>query len=459
MFRLNYKHADEATVFRRARELVGRSLRELHGPPPLVRGKGEFGTLLEIMHFGMEPDPSPLPDFPVARRELKAVGVVRKKGRWQAKERLVHNVIDYVSLAGERDFRSSGFFAKNARTLLVAYEYLDGVDPVDLKVVTVGLVDLEWLDPVDLAMIERDWRWIRDKVVAGQANDLSEADTYFLAASVKGSKAGKELRPEPSGGLAQQRAFSFKAPFVTRLVSATFAQGEALRDVRPVGEIGEQPLITDPSLLERFRFEDLVIGRLERFEGKSVTDIHAEVGVGLNPRAKSYFADLTRRMLGVETRRIAEFEKAGVMLKTVRVGSSGRPKESMSFPRFRMKELARQSWRDSDLRETLSRRFLFAFFVDDGRTVRFSHAALWAMPESDLREVRRVWIETVRRIRRGKAKHLPGSKFSRVAHVRPHGRDSLDVDEAPDGSRYPKRSFWLNASYIGDIYVKTRPGV
>lgn len=455
--KIDFKNANDETILRRARELVGKTLRELHGEPPATRGKGQFGTLVEWMHFGMQPNSSSEPDFTAARRELKAVGVLRKNGRWQAKERLVHNVIDYMKLADEEEFSSSGFYKKNARTLLVVYEYQADVPAADLRVVTVGLIDLEWLDQVDQAMMDRDWRSIRDKTRAGMAGHLSETDTYLLAACVKGSRSGKELRLEPGGDRVQQRAFSFKAPFVTQLIGIVLNQQQQYEEQLRREAKNRQYLISDPSTLERDEFEDIVTAKLRPFIGLSVAEIHELVGEGLNTDSKSYIADLTRRMLGVNKRRIAEFEKAGILLKTVRIAPSGRPRESMSFPAFRMKELARQSWRESDFREALTRRLMLTFFVEDGASLRFSHATLWPTPEEDLREARRVWIETVCRIRRGRAHDLPGMKDGHVAHVRPHGRDARDVDEAPDGSRHIKRSFWLNAGYIGSVYADTKP--
>lgn len=457
MANVDYRQVKDEAILRRARELVGRTLRELHGDPPPIAGKGQFGTLLELMHFGMSPNSSPQPDFRAARRELKAVGARRQNSRWQAKERLVHSVIDYVYLAQEDDFEKSIFYRKNARTLLVVYDYQENVQAADFRVVTVGFIDFERLDPVDLAIIERDWRWIRDKARDGRASELSESDTYFLAACVKGSRSGRELRLEPGGNRVQQRAFSFKAPFVSQLIGIALSQQQQHEEQLRREAKNQQYLISDPSTLERSEFEDVVSNKLRPFIGMRVEEIHELVGEGLNPSSKSYIADLTRRMLGVNKRRIAEFEKAGILLKTVRIAPSGRPRESMSFPAFRMKELARQSWRDSDFREALTRRLMLTYFVEDGASLRFSHATLWPMPEEDLREARRVWIETVCRIRRGQAHALPRMKDGHVAHVRPHGRDARDVDDAPDGSLHIKRSFWLNAGYIGCVYAATKP--
>ena len=51
---------------------------------------------------------------------------------------------------------------------------------------------------------------------------------------------------------------------------------------------------------------------------------------------------------------------------------------------------------------------------------------------------------------------------SDVCHVRPHGSDSSDVYELPcpdkilGVKKYSKQCFWLNSSYIGEIYKTLR---
>ena len=65
-------------------------------------------------------------------------------------------------------------------------------------------------------------------------------------------------------------------------------------------------------------------------------------------------------MLGIRGNHAEEFEKANVVVKTIRIGNNNKIKESMSFPVFKFKELIKEQWEDSTfgnyLRET---RFLF----------------------------------------------------------------------------------------------------
>lgn len=450
----DFTNAPETEVLARARELVGRTLRQLHPDRANVRrGKGAFGQLVEELHFGYAPNSDAAPDFRAARLELKATGVVRSRAAgWQAKERLVLGIVDYLSLPSEHAFHASAFFVKNARLLLVVYEWAKDRDVLDHRVNLVHVLELDALSPNDRKVIEDDWRTIRRFVEEGRAHELSEGHTNYLVAARKGAGKGRDLRTQPRSSVpAPQRAFSFKASFVSRVLTEAYDR-QARARLREV----EAPLLTPADLAAGRTLDEAVATRLLSYVGRTDTDIQAEVAPELNPEAKAFHATLVRRMLGVQTRAIEEFEKADVTLKVVRVLASGKPREAISFPAFRYSDLARQAWRTSDLRSELTRRFLFAFFRYRDGVLLFERATFWTMPTATLEtEARRVWIETVRRVRRGRADDLPNTAFSRVVHVRPHARNASDTDVTPDGTLVVKKSFWLNASYVGEVYRTT----
>lgn len=97
----------------------------------------------------------------------------------------------------------------------------------------------------------------------------------------------------------------------------------------------------------------------------------------------------------------------------------------------------------------------------------FERIVFWNMLNADLDEVRKVWAQTVQPIRqgvqltpteRGTRNNLPKKSENRVAHVRPHGKDSNDVLPLPDGRDMPKQCFWLNNTYIEEqIGKNTNP--
>lgn len=449
MKRIDYRCEPESEVIAHARRLIGKSLQQLYGTDvTLPRGKGAFGQLVEQLHFGYPPNSVAELDFPVARLELKATGALHARRGWRAKERLVLSNINYEQLIHEAEFSVSSFFAKNARLLLLVYLWVADTSPMDYKVIGIGVVELDALEPAERQVIEDDWQKIRQMVLEGRAHEISEGDTVYLKAARKGAGTGLDDRSQPCSPIpAPNRAFSFPASFVTRLIAPLIGRSATAGDAQAA--VGE-------SELREQTFEEVLLARFDRFRGQSVGQIVQELDPGMNTSAKGFVADLARRMIGVKSRKIDEFEKAGIIMKIVRVQANGRPRESMSFPAFRYKQLITQDWFESDLRELLSRRFLFVFFDVRGDELLFSHAAFWAMPETVLDgEVRRVWQETVRRICSGRAHDLPKSDFSSVAHVRPHAKNRDDTDETPDGRLLTKHGFWLNADYIGKIYRQT----
>ena len=87
-------------------------------------------------------------------------------------------------------------------------------------------------------------------------------------------------------------------------------------------------------------------------------------------------------------------------------------------------------------------------FVDEN-TLIFKKAMFWNVPEKDLStEIKRVWTETVSRIKDNKYDNLPKASESSVLHVRPHDSKCRFNCPTPDGKLYKKQCFWFNKEYI-----------
>lgn len=73
----------------------------------------------------------------------------------------------------------------------------------------------------------------------------------------------------------------------------------------------------------------------------------------------------------------------------------------------------------------------------------------WNMPEQDIEDhARKVWEETIKRIKAGKAHQLPKKSEDPVVHVRPHARDGADTISTPKNGMLVKKCFWLDKKYI-----------
>lgn len=431
---------------------------EKHG----YKGKGNFGQILEKFYFGYEPNSDAEPDFKEAGIELKSSPLkTLRNGEFRSKERLVLNIINYLEVHKE-DFETSSFWKKNAHLLLVFYLHDKDLDLLDY---IIKLVD-GWKYPSeDLKIIQRDWEFINQKIKEGKAHELSEGDTFYLGACTKGSTALKSYRDQPfNEERAKQRAYSLKQGYVNHII-ANIAQEEAA----VYGKIIERP-----EILEEVRsIEEIVILKFHPFYGKSAEQIEQELGLELNQKAKSYFANLTNAILGIELgKKIEEFEKADIQVKTIRLKENNLPKEDISFPTFEYQELVETDWEDSDFKNILESKFFFVFYQFEGEDLILRKVKFWNMPHSDILEAKDVWEKMVKTVSNGeivkeitdkgiRKTNFPKKTENRVSHVRPHARNAADTYELPVADKltglteFTKHCFWLNASYVKDeIYLK-----
>ena len=132
----------------------------------------------------------------------------------------------------------------------------------------------------------------------------------------------------------------------------------------------------------------------------------------------------------------------------------------MSFPTFKFTDLVSEDWETGTfpcmLRET---KFLFIVYqFNDNNDLILKGCQFWNMPDTTIEtEVKPVWEKTKELIANGLPfeiingeyrSSLPKQSESAVCHVRPHGLNSKDTYDLPDGTPYPKQCFWLNNSYI-----------
>ena len=439
------RYVTKGSILRRAQEIKGIPLRDVDKTGRLKTGKGAIGAVIEESWFGYKPNSKPEPDFPEAGVELKVTPYLRGKDGIRAKERLVCNIINYME-EYDKTFRTSAFWHKCNTMLLMSYEYLADRPKGDLRIDEAVLFSFP---EEDLVIIEQDWETIMSKVRAGRADELSEGDTLYLAACTKGADASS-VRQQPFSELpAKQRAYSLKSSYMTRILNKYIFGNE------------ENPhIIKSADVLHTKTFEEYIIDKVTPYYGMTQNELKLRLDVDSN--AKSLNEILLARMLDVKGRitNTEEFQKAGIIPKTIRVQSNGKVKESMSFPTFDFIALSEEeTWEGSELYNYLApTKFMFVIFQerDDGAYV-FDRVMFWNIPNDDLEEVHHVWERTVQTIRKGVrliqmpcgiGNDLPKQAESPVAHVRPHGKDASDKLPLPDGRMMTRQCFWLNNTYI-----------
>lgn len=460
---LPYDPANRKSIVEYAQRLVGRTLRDscdVDSFSSKKGNKGKLGQAIEYCYFEYEPNSAQEPDFPEVGLELKTNPVKRKKDKTlSAKERLVLTMIDYCALVDET-WESSTVRSKMDDMLLITFLHEPEKDEFDYEFEFVGtpMIPLE-----DMAVIRDDWETIVAKVKAGLAHEISGGDTNYLEACTKGASA-KTVRKQPySDIMAKQRAFALKSSYMTAFYDKNICLESIMR------RRGE----------ESMGLEDLVKARIGEYVG--TTNIELGSRFGLNPRSKSFNALLTKAMLGVgRENEIAEFSKAGIAVRTIRLEQNGRIREHISFPAFEFADLLTEAeWEDSEFGKVCNSKFLFVVFKKNERGVyELRGCEFWSMPaemvdaaEATWEEARRVVEEGVKFIEcapccnggRSIIKNdLPGSGFNHVAHVRPHASQSAyrfedgteignvarDASELPDGRAMTKQCFWLDKGVV-----------
>ena len=464
-FLIEYDRTNPTSIEAYAQKLIGKSFREIweeddqrirnsdidrvdyivSDEAENKRNKGNLGQIIEEKFFHYDCNSDSRADFYEAGVELKVTPYkVNKNGTISAKERLILTMIDYFEVVNE-DFENSHMWQKSRLILLVYYLYNKEIKfNLDYRI---GYSRLFTPPEQDKKIIKHDYEVIVTKIKAGKAHELSEGDTLYLGAAPKAATS-KDRRKQPfSDELAKPRAFAFKNSYMTYVLNTYIVRGEKTYE----------PIIENDVVDS---FEEYVIDKINQYKGYSVDELCSEFDIDSRKKPKNLEAMLAFRILGIKGNHAEEFEKANVVVKTIRIGKNGKIKESMSFPTFKFKELIQEEWEDSTfgnyLRET---RFLFVVYkFDDNNVLRLQGSQFWNIPYHDLEvEVQSVWNRTKQVLldgleieqRNGKNyNNFPNASENPVCHVRPHAQNAQDTYELPDGRQYPKQCFWLNNHYI-----------
>lgn len=352
--------------------------------------KGGLGEIIEERYFHYPANNDARPDFDKAGVELKVTPYKQNKnGSFSAKERLILTMTDYFKVVNE-EFEDSHMWQKARLILLVYYLYQKEIENrLDYKI---GYVNLFTPPEEDIKIIKQDFEVIKQKIKDGKAHELSEADTLYLGAAPKAATSKNRRKQPYSDELAKPRAFSFKTSYMTYILNHYIIPGKNTYE----SIIKEK---TEES------FEDYVIHKIEQYRDNTVHELCDKFQIPYkDKKPKNLEAMLTYRMLGIKGNHAEEFEKANIVIKTIRINKNNRIKENMSFPIFKFKELIEEEWDDSTfgnyLRET---KFLFVVYkYDDNDELRLKGCQFWNIPYDNLeKQVKVVWEKTKQLIKNG----------------------------------------------------------
>ena len=300
--------------------------------------KGGLGELVEKHYFHYEPNNDPQPDFPEAGCELKVTPFKKNKnGSYSAKERLVITMINYMDLINE-SFYHSHFWIKAQLILLIYYLWEENKDRLDYSIKHAKLFTPS---KEDLEVMENDFRIIQDKVQEGLAHEISGSDTMYLEACTKASTSN-DVRQQPNSDIpAKPRAFAFKNSYMTYVLNKYI--------------IGNEP--EDESIIDSnvdIPFEEYIENKINDYVGFSVEELCHKFGISFENPPKNLYSTLAYRILGINGNHAAEFQKAGIVVKAIRINSNNSITEHMSFPNFKFTEIVKETWEDAKIRNYLT---------------------------------------------------------------------------------------------------------
>lgn len=420
--------------------------------------KGVIGQIVEEGVFHYPINSNHKADFANLGIELKVTGLKMLKNKhYVMKERLVLNIINYLEEA-KVDFDHSSFYVKCKNMLLLFYLYDSNKDNFDFDFIGPYLHEFA---PEDLEIIKNDWEIIHNKIMNGDAQNISEADTMYLAACTKGAGGVDNLREQPYSNIkAKQRAFCLKASYMNTIVDSLYNNENS------------EHIFTCEQLKKK-TLSYLVENTLSKFIGKSEDELFNMFNLDKNSKAR--FNLLVGKMLGIKgvINKTDEFKKANIELKTIRVEEDGHIREHMSFPYFKYTDIVKENWEDSQINEIFStKKFMFVIFKKKGKNYYFEKIKFWNMPYKDIEDYVKPVYNTVKdyvangnivkKVTKNKyITNFPGCNYNGVCHVRPHDQKSirssntgLDLpcpDNVTELIRYTKYCFWLDKRYIQKI--------
>ena len=427
------------------------------------KAKGQLGNFIEKYYFGYDLNGSQEADFNKIGLELKQTPIDKaKKEEYRAGERLSITNISYNNPV-EEDFYKSHVWEKIKCILLIHYLRDKSMERLDY---VIKFVNLFSPPKEDLKIIIDDYNQINEKIKQGKAHELSEGDTMYLGACTKGATAKKSMRPQYYGDhtLAKKRNYCFKVSYMNYVL-----KNYILKDKVPCESIIKEDIKTS--------FQEHVVSLINKHIGMTDKELCELYNRPYNNN-KAQWRDLAFRMLGIKGNHAAEFQKANIVVKTIRIEENGKNKENMSFAPFKFKELLQEEWENSTVFNYFdTTQFLFVVFqkVDDIYVLQ--KAKLWHMSYQDLNVVAyREWenykeiikngvvFETIQKANGEVEVHnnLPGMGDTEIIHIRPHagksayklhdgfvkGNVEKDADELPNGEWMTKQSFWLNKEYV-----------
>lgn len=429
--------------------------------------KGVVGQILEAL-IGNSPNSNPNPDVENLDIELKVLPLRKVSNKIQPKERSKIKSINYNKIVDE-EWKKSSVRNKLKKILFLMYEHPIGKSYKDWKELVFKGTLLYVLSEENENTVRDDWSKIQSKVISGLANSLSESDSKILGACTSGT--GKLVK-YGNNFLAKQRSYSLKHSYLKVFFN------------RKKKNLKYSSLRIDNKINPENYILDIINSKLE---GRFLQDVVLEYDLDFSQKSKSSFRLLINKIFKIdENRRILELDENDMEIKTIPVNNNLIPWEAMSFPKFSLVDILNENWdgeNEPEFKSMISQNFIFIpiikekekYFSGDKAKYRYKNWKTWKIGKSkfwkadsyNLSMIKKEW-EKMKSIVKGGVKvtnvkygkktrqenNLLKSSCTKIIHVRPHAKDSNDIDIPYfnySNTKISWQSFWFNKSFIKEI--------
>jgi len=433
----------------------------------LSTNKGIVGQILEAL-IGSAPNSDPNPDVKNINVELKVLPLRKISNKIQPKERSKIKSLNYNKIVDE-EWNSADVKKKIEKILFLLYEQPIGKTYKDWReFIFKGTLFYE-LQNESENIVQEDWEGIKYKVKYEIADQLSEGDSKILGACTSGS--GKLVK-YGNNKEAKQRSYSLKQSYL----KVYYNQNK------------KKIKYSSLNLNKEVSIQSYVISELNKeLKDKKLIDIVDKHKVDFSKTAKSGFSLLINRILKIEDKkRILELEENGITIKTIPVNKDNKPWEAMSFPKFSLIDLIEEEWNgenESDFKNIINQGFIFIPVIKEKekyivngklkyryknwKTWKIGKSVFWQVNEQELFTINKEWEKAkdivkngikVNEVKYGKGtrqeNNLLKSSDTEIIHIRPHAKNSKDIDKPYfefSKIKISWQSFWFNKSFTEKI--------
>lgn len=401
------------------------------------KNKGKIGNIVEFHLFGVSPNNRSEADLEKIGVEIKTTPMKKNENQiLKPKERLVFSKISFVKIIKQQDFLKSDFFKKNSFLLILFYEYDFKKQISDYSILKTSFFSL--LDLEDIKQIIKDYNFIVNKIISGQAHLISSSDTEILEACTKAANS-EVLEIQPKNYIkAKPRAFAFKRSFISKLYYSS----------------------NNVIFNQHFNTIEDIKNKIENYKNWNVSDLRKKFNYYSVKKNNKFF--LIKKILGIK-----DFEElkplidSDVIIKNVVLENDFSLKEHIPLYKIIVEELnIDKKFENSSFYEYLKiNKILFIIFQKDYKKNDevLLKTFLFEFSNDEYLLAKEVFEDTQKKYNYGGAifKGIKRDKYNfikpsdeKIFHIRPGAINKHSRYNTQFGESIVKQKFWLNKEYF-----------